>query len=80
MPVISDEEITREGFVYESVVPASEPLRELPRPRNEAEREEALAKLRASGKDNSSLKRSKTHLIDLRRQMSDMLQDSPKKR
>lgn len=79
VPVINGEEITREGFVYESAVPPSQPLKELPRPRNEAEREAAFAKLRASGKNDSSLKQSKAHLGDLRRQMNDMLQDAPKK-
>ena len=80
VPVISDEEIIREGVVYESAVSPSQPLPELPRPRNDAEREDAFAKLRASAKNDRSLKQSKAHLGDLRRQMDDMLQGSPKRR
>ena len=78
-PVITDNEITREGFVYESAVPPSKPLEELPRLQNEQDRADARARLRNSGRNNASLKQSKAHVGDLSRQLSDMLKERPQK-
>ncbi len=77
-PVINSEEIKREGYVYESI-PPTPPLEALPRPSSEKEREAALARLRNSSRNNNSLKQSKAHLGDLRRQMNDMLKEKPQK-
>ncbi|MBP3731197.1 MAG: hypothetical protein J6I40_07000 [Mailhella sp.] len=75
-PLMDSEVLNREGYVYE-VVPASPQPKEIARPKTEEERSQALARLRADGKNSSALKQSRANLDSLRRQMTDMLKEKP---